>query len=511
METITKPMSLRERKTGAHPLGGARVHSAALLEQLKLADIVPPSYGPWQPLLADGLAFFLEHLPSARRTEILARVGSLPSAASPAQCLAALLRQCPTLHKLGQIVAHDRRLAPGLRQRLQALEALAPGKGMGDVAAIVRRELGEVPGLELGTALAEGSVALVTSFAWRDSAGSQEGVFKVLKAGIEQKLAEELDIWPSLGMFLEERCSCHGLPVLEIRSTLDSVQRLLRNEVRLDREQEHLVAAAAFYRDTPSVLIPHLFSFCTPRITAMTQLDGNKVTTGTLSADERRRLVRLLIDALLAKPFLHPAGAVFHADPHAGNLLVTPDGHLVILDWALVARLDERQQAALMRVVLGALTLDVAAVCGAISDLGRVRAPQLLNAVVSDALEGVCGGTLPGFDWLMSLFDRLAMANAMQFQEDIILLRKSLLTLTGVLGDIAPHPSVDDVLMSRGLRQFLQDLARRPWAAADSRAFGSHLSNLDLFKACVGLPLTLARFWSSACREGIDVWQPDRR
>ncbi|MBS1225932.1 MAG: hypothetical protein H6R24_2610, partial [Proteobacteria bacterium] len=129
------------------------------------------------------------------------------------------------------------------------------------------------------------------------------GVLKVLRPGVEEQMHEELEIWASLGVFLEERCADHGLPALDYRNTLDSVRKLLANEIRLDREQAHLARAAAFHADSPAVLIPGLLPFCTARLTAMERVEGRKVTDPGLSASERRWLARTLIEAMIAKPF----------------------------------------------------------------------------------------------------------------------------------------------------------------------------------------------------------------
>jgi ubiquinone biosynthesis protein len=65
-------------------------------------------------------------------------------------------------------------------------------------------------------------------------------------------------------------------------------------------------------------------------MTAMERVDGRKVTDPGSSPRERRRLARTLIEALIAQPFWSDsaASAIFHADPHAGNLFVTDDGRL---------------------------------------------------------------------------------------------------------------------------------------------------------------------------------------
>ena len=143
-------------------------HSGALAVLLPLTELLPENYAPYRPLLADGLAFFLQRLSPDRQQAIVAAQIQLPISASREQRVISLFRLCPTLHKLGQVVAHDRRLSADLRQRLQELETLAPTDSLAAVQPLLDREVGPVAGLQLGQeTIAEGSVAVVVPFVWQ--------------------------------------------------------------------------------------------------------------------------------------------------------------------------------------------------------------------------------------------------------------------------------------------------------------------------------------------------------
>lgn len=477
------------------------VNLAGLFELFGLDKLVPESHAAYRPLVMEGLLFFLQRLQPARLDAIVAEQIALPPAARSARRLIVLFRNCPTLHKLGQVVAHDRRLAPELRARLQELESMAPPTAIGNLQRTLRRELGAVAGLDVASrTLAEASVAVVVPFAWRESGASEvrRGVLKILRAGIADKLHEELAILGELGSFLEDRRLTYRLPGFDYASVLDSVARLLAGEVRLDREQRNLSAASRFYAGSPAVLVPALFPFCTGRITAMERIDGVKVTESGFAAAGRRRLAETVVGALLAKPLWsrEEAGVAFHADPHAGNLHVTSDGRVAILDWALVAEIDKRQREAAIQVIVGALMLDSGRICRSLEDLGDLLDAAKTRDAVSAAVENVRLGEFPGIEWMTALFDRLAAAQALRFPDALILFRKSLLTLSGVVADISETPSVDSVIMRTGWLDLLGGLPFRPLAAMDSRSRGTHLSNADLFGIWAGLPATAARFWT---------------
>jgi ubiquinone biosynthesis protein len=483
---------------------------AAMRSWIETVAIVPAAYDRFAPLVTDGLLHFLGRLPQPRLEAIVVDQMALADDASADERLIALLRQCPTLHKLGQVIARQAGLPLELRLRLQALESLAPPPGGYDFDALVAQELGNVPGLTVAhDVLAEGSVAFVVPFEWRSSPGAavRRGVFKALKPQAEERLLEDLAVWPDLGDYLEERSVSLGLDTLDFRSLLDGVARLLRNEIRLDREQERLEHARCFFADSPNVVIPGLFPFCTPRLTAMQRIDGVKVTDPSVPVGKRRKLAQTIVGALLAKPFWTAAAAepFFHADPHAGNLFAMPDGKLAVFDWALTTELSNTQLAAVVRTLLCAAALDEPGVIGALGVLGAVKREADLRAAVAGAMAHVRRGTFPGFAWLTPLLDGLGRSGTLAFPEETALFRKSLLTLTGVINDVWPHASIDEVLVTSGGRQFVAESWLRPLAPLETQVFGTHLSSEDLLRFLSTFAWTPARYLLGTYRDVVGV------
>lgn len=467
-----------------------------------LSPLIPPSYTLYRPLLADALGFFLARLPAGRREGILGEQALLPPDTSLAQRLTLLLRRCPTLHKLGQVLARDRRLDPELRCWLQTLESLPPPP-LG--RAFWQRLDAELPELRRSgvqvatTALAEASVALVVPFTYPGipSQGATAGVLKVLKPGVAARLDQELGVWQALGTFLDQRCEAYHLPPIPYGETLESVGRLLANEVRLDQEQRHLAEAADCYRGT-GVRVPCLLPFCTPRVTAMERIHGVKVTkTRGLSPRGRRGLAGRIIAGLVARPLWDQQDrSLFHADPHAGNLLHTSEGTLAVLDWSLIGRLDKRAREHLVQALLAAWCLDRAGIARALSAL--LTAPPReaeLRALVEGALARLGPGQVAGFRWLLDLLDTLALTGVGRFESSLLLFRKSLLTLEGVLADVCAEDLLESMLLWSGGWQLLGEWGLRAWAPPGSRAFGSHLSTLDLLSLCWVTPAIGRRYW----------------
>jgi ubiquinone biosynthesis protein len=477
-----------------------------LIDQSALARVLPDEYAHFRAPIAGALAVFLENLPQTHQAAILVDQAALPASASAAERLAALARSCPTLHKLGQLLARDRRISVELRTHFQELESLAPSVPIETIEAILAHELGPLDrlGVTLSTpALAEASVAVVVGF--HDDrgpldGGARDGVFKILKPGIEDRLEEELALFERVGAYLDQRCDDFRIPHLDYRETFEQVREKLRFETRLDLEQENLVQARACYARESRVLIPERFDYCTRRVTAMERVRGGKITEhGLESASEKRRLASLVIQALIAQPVFHEDGSgLFHGDPHAGNLFLAEDGRLAILDWSLVGHLREVDRVALVQLILGALTLDAGRIVSALTGLDeRQRLDQAaLLGIVRDGLDRIRQGQVPGFTWLMSLLDEAVESCGLRVGADLLLLRKTIHTLEGVVEDISPGAMrIDDVLLGEFLRQFIKEWPGRWLAPLHSREFATRLSNADLAELLLSWPLTAARFW----------------
>ncbi len=483
-----------------------------LLDEAALASVLPGEYARFALPVREGLTVFLEGLPTARQEAILEEQAALPMTATISDRLGTLARSCPVLHKLGQILARDSRLAPELRHRLKELESLPPAVPRQAIQETLTRELGPLDrlGITLASqALAEASVAVVIPFQYRSTGGAvQEGVFKVLKQGIEDRLSQELALLEQVGAHLDQRCEAMGLPQLDYQESFQQVRDKLQGEVRLDQEQQHLEQAWAVYRNNPRVQIPTLFDFCTPRLTAMERVSGGKVTDScVLASAESGEAASLVVEALIAQPIFSRVGqALFHSDPHAGNLFLTTDRRLAILDWSLVGRLDERQRTAMVQLLVAAIRLRPAQIAAILEQLAERRPLDrpALERVVHAWLKRIRQGEPPGLSWLMGLLDEAVQTARLRVGADLMLFRKSLHTLEGVVGDLGAGPRrIDEILWREFLSHLVAEWPRRWWTPPDSRAFATRLSNADLLHTMLDAPCTAARFWIG---HGFDLW-----
>ncbi len=430
-----------------------------VIRLLPAETVVPEVYAAWRPLVRDAMLFMIAHLSAARLAPKLVEQIDLPPDTPPEARLLRLIAKVPGLQKIGQVLAHNRHLDGSLRDALSELENGIRDVSAEEMGALVRKQLGrrlEAHAVEIEPGmLAEASVSAVLRFTWLNPASGERerGVFKVLKPFVAACFAEDLELLQQLAHFLAEKHPEYGRALPE---TIMEVRRLLEHEVDFVREQATLVEAARIYKGMRGVRVPRFIApLSTAGITALSEEQGVKVTAAleNASASQRRRAAEQLIEALIAVPlFARGARSVFHADPHAGNLLYDErTGELVLLDWALTEGLtrDQRRHVAILALMLG--LRDPVGVSNEIEALalgGRLNQAQrgLVRDHVHQFVDGLPFKRLPSSMDAMRLLDRLAL-EGVRFPPGLMMLRKVLFTLDGILHDIAaPNLRMDFIL-----------------------------------------------------------------
>lgn len=464
--------------------------------------LVPASYVKWREPVRDAMTFVVARLSPARLAPKLLEQLELPDNTPAEARLLRLIAKVPGLQKLGQVIARNQHLRPALRNALARLENGIRDVEPQDIRAIIQRDLG--PSLDTFAVtiapaiLSEASVSAVVRFTWRDPAtGRRErGVFKVLKPHIKEYFAEDMDYLQGLAQYFGGQHRKYGFPPHLLPDTFKKVRRLLQHEVDFVREQRTLEEAWNLYRNVSGVRVPRVITpLCTAGITALTEERGIKVTNAAarLPAARRRRMAQQLIEALIVVPlFSSQEYAIFHGDPHSGNLLYNSrTGELTIIDWALRERLsrDQRRHLTLLFLMVG--LRDPVGTCNEVSALSQrhIRSSstrgRMIAGVVTYFLNQLPLSHMPvGVD-AMQLLERLAL-NGVKFPAPLIMLSKVMFTLNGILDDVGGSGTGMGFTIARHLAQH--------WFS-DRKAFRLPLVTRDCITLQCSALLYTARLW----------------
>jgi ubiquinone biosynthesis protein len=256
--------------------------------------------------------------------------------------------------------------------------------------------------------------------------------------------------------------------------TFRDVRRLLQHEVGFVREQTNLRKAVRIYDSAASIGIPGVIRpLSTPTITALTEEHGEKITSAVTGMPSWRRsqVAERLIDAVIGIPLLTPGSSgMFHADPHAGNLLYNKrNGRLTLLDWALTAHISEEQRRQFAMLFLMILLRDVHGVCKFIEALGTrgKKRSAWKERVIREQVTGFFAeqpfSVIPRAVDVVRLLERIAW-QGVRLPSHLIMLRKVLFTLDGIVHDIAGSTAnLESVVVQRLLERWLKEPANLGW------------------------------------------------
>jgi predicted unusual protein kinase regulating ubiquinone biosynthesis (AarF/ABC1/UbiB family) len=276
-----------------------------------------------------------------------------PQLSSTGEALAAdLERLGPTFIKLGQVLSVRPDLLPAeYTEKLARLQDDVAPFPFAEVERILNSELG----LRISKAFAEFEATPIAAASLgqvhraRLPDGRQVAV-KVQRPGIHETIADDLDALEEIADWIDEHTDfgrAHHL-----REFLDEFRKSLLRELDYRREAQNLVTIRTNLEEFERIVIPEpVDDYTTSRVLTMEYIDGVKITKlsdlakldlpGKELAGElfRAYLKQILIDGF------------FHADPHPGNVFVTRDKRIALLDLGMVAYIPPQLQTNLTQLV----------------------------------------------------------------------------------------------------------------------------------------------------------------
>jgi ubiquinone biosynthesis protein len=259
----------------------------------------------------------------------------------------------PTFVKLGQLLSTRVELMP--RAYLEALARLQDKVepfAFDEVEKIISSELGVRMSKAFSefdaTPLAAASLGQVHRARLRD--GRQVAV-KVQRPGIRDAVLEDLDALDEIAEFLDKHTVAGKR--YEFSQMLDQFRKSLLRELDYRQEAMNLTTIGAHLKEFERVIVPApVLDYSTSRVLTMGYVHGKKVTDlhplarmefdGIALAEE---LFRAYLQQILVDGF-------FHADPHPGNVFLTDDYRIALIDLGMVGRIMPGLQEQLLQLLL---------------------------------------------------------------------------------------------------------------------------------------------------------------
>lgn len=258
----------------------------------------------------------------------------------------------PTYVKLGQLLSTRYDLLPeAYCDALARLQDDVEPFPFAEVEPIVTAEVG----LRMSKAFAEfeatpiaaASLGQVHRAKLRDG---REVAVKVQRPGIRKTIADDLDALEQVADWIDEHTDFGRRH--QLRGMLDEFRKSLVRELDYRREAQNLMTLGKNLEDFELIVVPKpIDDYTTSRILTMEYVRGVKITK--LSDVAKLELPGKQLAMELFRAYLQQIliDGFFHADPHPGNVFVTDDGRVALLDLGQVGYIVPQLQAHLTQLV----------------------------------------------------------------------------------------------------------------------------------------------------------------
>jgi ubiquinone biosynthesis protein len=275
------------------------------------------------------------------------------AATSPEQLADDLEALGPTFVKLGQVLSSRPDLLPEpYTKALARLQDKVKPFPYAQVEEIVTSELG----VRISKAfsrfdqepIAGASLGQVHTAALRDG---REVVVKVQRPGVARQVADDFELLANLADFLEKHTAMGKRH--RVGQIVEEVRTSILHELNYEREAQNLIAMGRNLAEFPLIQVPQpVPDFSTRRVLTMDHVQGRKITRMSPVARldmDGRALAEELFRAYLKQVLVD---GLFHADPHPGNVFMTDDNRIALLDLGMVGHTTPSMQNSLLKVLI---------------------------------------------------------------------------------------------------------------------------------------------------------------
>ncbi|MFL5735497.1 MAG: ABC1 kinase family protein [Chloroflexia bacterium] len=362
-----------------------------------------------------------------------------------AQDLAKALEELgPCFIKLGQVLStRPDILPPAYIEALARLQDTITPVPADKIEHIITTELGaSVSKLfkafdpkPLGTA----SMAQVHQAVLQDGT---DVVIKVQKPGVRKRVEIDMEIMHEVARFATRHSSFgarYGLDPM-----VSELEQSLNQELDFRQEAENTRLITGQLAEFTTLTMPKVYpDLTTRRVITLGFVKGRhlpELTHDEIAALDGEAIAKDLLSAYLKQIVID---GIFHCDPHPGNIYITEDGRLALMDFGMVGRFDSGQKDSIIRLLLAFAERQGDRVTDTYLDMVEIPRgfdrrgfTQEVRGLVS-RYHDMSGGRMALGSALLDL-TRLAQTYSMPVPSAMTLVGKAMLNLDGTISVLSP-------------------------------------------------------------------------
>lgn len=281
----------------------------------------------------------------------------------------------PTYVKFGQIIADRPDVVASERYRIELKKLQSKADTFSSVQAVelIEKELGrplnEVFSEFDHVPLAAASIGQVYK---AKLCNGKEVIVKIQRPYIENKI--KVDIYLMKYLAAKFTRSNPELKVFNLIGLINEFANTISEELDYTNEANNMKVFASLFKDDPTVKIPKVYSkLTTKKVIVIEYVSG--VVPNDIPEIKRRGLDPKIIVNNGANAIFKMIldFGIFHADPHAGNIILIDNNVITFIDFGMIGVLRDREINFLADYTVGFAKNDPELICEAVLNLCNVR------------------------------------------------------------------------------------------------------------------------------------------
>ncbi|PLS03356.1 ABC1 kinase family protein [Neobacillus cucumis] len=355
------------------------------------------------------------------------------------------------LIKIGQILStRADLLPPAFIRQIEDLTDKVPPSNWSEIEKILEKEWGDSLEKHFLTieqmAVASASIGEVYKGVLKNGT---EVAIKVKRPHIDSVVQTDFRILGIIIWFAD-----HFVPIpkgfINLSLLFKELRQVVEQELDYSKELETIMYFKNRYKDKDIVQIPSVFpELSTSSVLVMEWIEGIRLTNleelNPLTV-RRQEIAQRLIEVFLPQ-WLEPG--TFHADPHPGNILVSKEGKIILLDFGMAGEITKKDAANFQALIESFLTKNYSKAVDCLYQLGFLL-PEADSRIIEKLLAEFISfnpAQLKEMNLLAFKMELNDMIKALPIQVPtrFIFLGRSFVTVEGIIRQLAPEAELIDL------------------------------------------------------------------
>lgn len=209
---------------------------------------------------------------------------------------------------------------------------------------------------------------------------------KIKKPGVKELVEQDISILMLIGKMAEKHIQ--EAKQIQLVKIIEEMSEQINKELNFELEMFYIEKFSEFFKNDTSLIFPKIHrEFSSNDIIVMDMIQGVRIDD-IVALEEKKINLREIasrgVNFYLKQVFEF---GFFHADPHPGNLLITDDGKIAILDFGIIGKIDSELLEHLSDIFLSLIKLDINGLVNEMIEFGIINPDIDIRKIKLDLMD----------------------------------------------------------------------------------------------------------------------------